>query len=81
MMLLWAVLYFCVMLGYNNGEYRFYHSAVTVFAMILYYVSLHKINERVFHYIGGKVNMTVIKFAKKLKISKKSFKKLLHFTN
>lgn len=80
MMLLWAVLYFCVMLGYNDGEYRYYHSVVTLLAFILYMITVHKVMGRVFHGIGGKINTSVKRISKKLKLSKKSLKNLLHFS-
>lgn len=79
MMIIWAFAYFCTMIGYNNGEYRFYHSAVTVAVFVLYMMSIHKLLNRFFNKIERFLNNIVKKISKKLKYSKKSFKNLLHF--
>lgn len=72
-------MYFCVMLSYNNGEYLFFHSIVTIIVLISYYFVIYKPLDKVLNIFCGKVNKVVKTMSKKLNFGEKSFKKLLHF--
>ena len=79
MLLCWAVMYFCVMLAYKNGEYRFLDSLITIFSFLLYTSTVYKLIGTVFNKFGKNINKIIKKLLRKLKIGEKSLKKLLHF--
>lgn len=76
---IWAIIYFCVSLAYRDCVYRFTDSFFTILGFLSYFLTIYKPLNRVFNKIGGKLNKAVKKQIKKLKFDKKSFKKLLHF--
>ena len=79
MLIIWAFLYFCFMLAFNNGELRLVHSAVTIAGIFAYFSTLYKPVNKLFILVGGKLNSTVKLALKKLKFGKKYCKKLLHY--
>lgn len=78
MMCVFGVAFFVFLLAYNNGEIRWYYFAVNFAAFLLYYYTLHNLFGKRLCALAKKINNSVKNSAKKLKIGKKSFKKLLH---
>jgi hypothetical protein len=79
MMIIWALLFFTTLIGYNNGEIRGVFFLICCIGYLLYSVTVRNIISKPFCLLATKVNKLVNLFFKKLKISKKTFKKLLHF--
>ena len=80
MMCVFGVAFFVFLLAYNNGEIRWYYFAVNIAAFLTYYYTLHKFFGNRLCALAKNINNSVKNSAKKLKIGKKSFKKLLHFS-
>jgi hypothetical protein len=79
MMIIWGLIFFSFLIGYNNGEIRWIFFADCCIGYILYTVTFRKIISKPSVKLATKINKKVNLSFKKLKISKKSFKKLLHF--
>lgn len=79
LMTAFGFLFYITLIAYNSGELRGIFFAAVFIGCFLYSLVLHKLVDKVFHSFGGKLNKAVKNLSKKLKISKKSLKKLLHF--
>ncbi|MGN0458450.1 MAG: spore cortex biosynthesis protein YabQ [Eubacterium sp.] len=79
MLSLFALAYFCTAFAYNDGNIRFYHFAIFAFSFTVYIKTLHKVMLPVFDNIANALHRPFKKFTKRLNISKKSVKNLLHY--
>lgn len=80
MMIIWALLFFSVLIAYNSGEIRGVYFIDICISFIIYLFTIHKIINKPFKRMGRKFNELLRFLSKKLKFSKKSFKNLLHFS-
>ncbi len=78
MLISWGLLFFCFLLIFNNGMIRSLFFAFAGVGFLLYILTIHRILSFVGNKISAKINLLLNKLTNKLKISKKSFKKLLH---
>lgn len=68
MMVLFALSFFSLLIGYNEGQIRILYLAVSVAGLVAYMFSIHKILVQVFE----KITKVIKNSAKTLKKSKKS---------
>lgn len=72
MLVVFAIMYFCVTLAYKNGEYRSFDFFTMVFSFSVYMLLIFKPTSKVINKICGKLNKMVKKISKKLKFGEKS---------
>ena len=79
MMLAFALMFETWLIAYTKGAIRGYYVLLCALSYFLYMLSIHKIVNPVFMLLTEPLTKFYNYLSKKLKKSKKSFKKVLHF--
>ncbi len=79
MMSCFAIGFFCVHFAYSDGILRFYYFVIFAFGFAVYMLLIYRTLLPVSNKISGYLNKALRKLTNRLKFSKKSIKKLLHF--
>lgn len=78
MFVLWALIFFCAMLAYNDGNFRTVFLIITSSSLAVYFALIHKPISKLMNTLSKKIKSIFTNVSKQLKKGEKSSKKVLH---